>query len=84
MERNYIQSNPASRIKKLNELSRLKTLSDGDIKKLIAGATNKLTRDIITFLIYTGCRKGEALNLKVGRRGLEERRYRRKRNQDEV
>ena len=64
MERNYIQSNPASRIKKLNELSRLKTLSDGDIKKLIAGATNKLTRDIITFLIYTGCRKGEALNLK--------------------
>ncbi len=64
MERNYIQSNPASRIKKLNELSRLKTLSDGDIKKLIAGATNKLTRDIITFLIYTGCQKGEALNLK--------------------
>ena len=64
MERDYIQSNPASRIKKLNELSRLKTLSDGDIKKLITGATNKLTRDIITFLIYTGCRKGEALNLK--------------------
>lgn len=64
IERDYIQSNPASRIKKLNELSRLKTLSDGDIKKLINGATNKLTQDIITFLIYTGCRKGEALNLK--------------------
>ncbi len=32
--------------------------------KLIAGATNKLTQDLITFLIYTGCRKGEALNLK--------------------
>ena len=60
----YIEKNPASGIKKLNELSRLKTLGDEDIQKLISGATNKLTRDIITFLIYTGCRKGEALNLK--------------------
>ena len=64
IERDYISANPTNGVKKLNELSRLKTLSDGDIKKLIAGATNKLTRDIITFLIYTGCRKGEALNLK--------------------
>ena len=64
IKRNYIDKNPASGIKKLNELSRLKTLSDSDIQKLIAGATNKLTRDLITFLIYTGCRKGEALNLK--------------------
>ncbi|RZD15586.1 MAG: site-specific integrase [Candidatus Acididesulfobacter guangdongensis] len=60
----YLDKNPAAGIKKLNELSRLKTLSDSDIDKLIAGATNKLTRDLITFLIYTGCRKGEALNLK--------------------
>jgi integrase len=60
----YIQKNPAIGIKKLNELSRLKTLSDEDINKLTLGATNKLTRDLITFLIYTGCRKGEALNLK--------------------
>ncbi len=59
-----IEKNPASGVKKLNELSRLKTLGDEDIQKLISGATNKLTRDIITFLIYTGCRKGEALNLK--------------------
>ena len=64
IERNYAEKNPAGRIKKLNTLSRLKTLSDKDIQKLIAGATNKLTRDLITFLIYTGCRKGEALNLK--------------------
>ncbi|MHB1664534.1 MAG: tyrosine-type recombinase/integrase, partial [bacterium] len=63
-DRGYIDKNPATGIKKLNELSRLKTLSDSDIQKLIAGATNKLTRDLITFLIYTGCRKGEALNLK--------------------
>ena len=60
----YIDKNPCSGIKKLNELSRLKTLSDSDIQKLICSATNKLTRDLITFLIYTGCRKGEALNLK--------------------
>ena len=60
----YAEKNPAAGIKKLSELSRLKTLSDGDIEKLIVGATNKLTRDIISFLIYTGCRKGEALNLK--------------------
>ena len=60
----YIDKNPCAGIKKLNELSRLKTLSDEDIQKLIAAATNKLTRDLITFLIYTGCRKGEALNLK--------------------
>ncbi len=60
----YIDKNPAFKIKKLNELSRLKTLSDEDIEKLINGATNKLTRDLITFLIYIGCRKGEALNLK--------------------
>ena len=60
----YAEKNPAAGIKKLNELSRLKTLSDEDIQKLVAGATNKLTRDLITFLIYTGCRKGEALNLK--------------------
>ena len=64
IEKDYISSNPAYKIKKLNALSRLKTLSDEDIQKLIAGATNKLTRDLITFLIYTGCRKGEALNLK--------------------
>ncbi len=64
IERGYLDKNPATGIKKLNELSRLKTLSDEDIDKLIAGATNKLTRDLITFLIYTGCRKGEALNLK--------------------
>jgi integrase len=64
VHRGYIEKNATSGIKKLNELSRLKTLSDSDIEKLIAGATNKLTRDLITFLIYTGCRKGEALNLK--------------------
>jgi integrase len=64
VRRNYLDKNPAAGIKKLNELSRLKTLSDSDIDELIAGATNKLTRDLITFLIYTGCRKGEALNLK--------------------
>ena len=64
IEKNYIDKNSALKIKRLNELSRLKTLSDSDIQKLISGATNKLTRDLITFLIYTGCRKGEALNLK--------------------
>ena len=64
IEKGYIDKNPAFKIKKLNELSRLKTLSDKDIQKLIAGATNKLTKDLITFLILTGCRKGEALNLK--------------------
>ena len=64
IKKGLINKNPASGIKKLNELSRLKTLSDVDIQKLIAGATNKLTRDLITFLIYTGCRKGEALNLR--------------------
>ena len=64
IKRVIIDKNPAAGIKKLNELSRLKTLSDDDINKLIAGTTNKLTKDLITFLIYTGCRKGEALNLK--------------------
>lgn len=64
IEKEYIDKNPAAGVKKLNELSRIKTLDDGDIQKLISGATNKLTRDLITFLIYTGCRKGEALNLK--------------------
>ena len=64
IKKGYLDKNPCTGIKKLNELSRLKTLSDEDINKLIAGATNKLTKDLITFLIYTGCRKGEALNLK--------------------
>ena len=64
IKKGYLAKNPATGIKKLNELSRLKTLSDEGIEKLIAGATNKLTKDLITFLIYTGCRKGEALNLK--------------------
>ncbi len=64
IKKGYFDKNPCAGIKKLNELSRLKTLSDSDIDKLIAGATNKLTRDLITFLIFTGCRKGEALNLK--------------------
>jgi integrase len=64
IKKGIIDKNPALGIKRLNELSRLKTLSNEDINKLIAGATNKLTKDIITFLIYTGCRKGEALNLK--------------------
>ncbi len=64
IKKQLIDRNPCSGIKKLNELSRLKTLSDEDILKLINGATNKLTKDLITFLILTGCRKGEALNLK--------------------
>ena len=64
IEKKYIDKNPCEGIKKLNELSRLKTLSDDEIERLVAGATNKLTRDIIMFLIFTGCRKGEALNLK--------------------
>jgi integrase len=64
IEKGYIDKNPCAGIKKLNELSRLKTLSIDDINKLIAGATNKLTMDLISFLVYTGCRKGEALNLK--------------------
>ena len=64
IEKGYIEKNPCTGIKKLNELSRLKTLSDDDIQKLISGATNKLTKDLISFLIYTGCRKGETLNLK--------------------
>ena len=64
IKKGYLDKNPCSGVKKLNELSRIKTLSDEDIEKLINGATNKLTKDLITFLIYTGCRKGEALNLK--------------------
>ncbi|RZD18210.1 MAG: integrase [Candidatus Acididesulfobacter diazotrophicus] len=64
IEKGLIEKNPCAGIKKLNTLSRLKTLSDEDIYKLIAGATNKLTKDLVSFLIYTGCRKGEALNLK--------------------
>ena len=64
IEKKYIDRNPCEGVKKLNELSRLKTLSDDDIAKLVVGATNKLTRGIIMFLIYTGCRKGEALDLK--------------------
>jgi integrase len=61
IEKGLLEKNPAFKIKKLNELSRIKTLSDEDINKLIAGATNKLTRDLITFLIYTGCRNDEAV-----------------------
>ena len=64
IKKGYLDKNPCAGVKKLNEPSHLKTLSDEDINKLISGATNKLTRDLITFLIYTGCRKGEALNLK--------------------
>ncbi|MHB1698090.1 MAG: tyrosine-type recombinase/integrase [bacterium] len=60
----YVTVNPVHGVKKLNELSRIKTLSDENTQKLISGATNKLTRDIILFLIYTGCRRNEALNLK--------------------
>jgi integrase len=59
-----VDGNPASGVKKLNELARNKALSDDDIEKLISAATNKLTKDLITFLIYTGCRVSEALNLK--------------------
>ena len=64
IKKGLLEKNPASGIKKLNELSRIKTFDDNDIQKLISGSTNKLTRDLITFLILTGCRKGEALNLK--------------------
>ena len=64
VEKGYVDKNPAQRIKKLNTLSRIKTLSEDDIQKLISGATNKLTKNLITFLILTGSRKGEALNLK--------------------
>ncbi len=64
IEHGYIQNNAVTRIKKLNELKRVKTLADEDIQKLIESAANKLTKNLISFLIYSGCRKGEALNLK--------------------
>ncbi|MHB1647027.1 MAG: tyrosine-type recombinase/integrase [bacterium] len=64
IKKGYFEKNPVTGIKKLNELSRLKTLSNSDMQKLINGATNKLTKDLISFLLFTGCRKGEALNLK--------------------
>lgn len=57
IRRGCIDKNPATGIKKLNELKHLKTLSDDDIQKLINASTNKLTKDLITFLILTGCRK---------------------------
>jgi integrase len=60
----YTDNNPANKMKRLNELSRLKTLSDEDIENLINKAPLKHTKDLITFLIFTGCRKGEVLNLK--------------------
>jgi site-specific recombinase XerD len=46
IKKGYIKTNPAAKIKKLSELSRIKTLSDSDIYKLIGGATNKLTFDL--------------------------------------
>lgn len=64
VEKKIILSNPASRIKKLNELKRIKTMADEDIEKFINSFKSKPVRDLITFLIYTGCRKSEALNLK--------------------
>ena len=48
IKKGYIDKNPCAGIKKLNELSRLKTLSDEDIDNLINGATNKLTKDLIS------------------------------------
>ncbi|RZD15725.1 MAG: hypothetical protein EVJ46_09395 [Candidatus Acididesulfobacter guangdongensis] len=48
IEKGLIEKNPAFKIKKLNELYRLVTISDEDIDKLIAEATNKLTKDLIT------------------------------------
>ncbi|MCL4322468.1 MAG: hypothetical protein M0016_01245 [Deltaproteobacteria bacterium] len=40
IENGYAQNNPVTRIKKLNELKRVKTLSDDDIHKLIESAAN--------------------------------------------
>ncbi len=37
IEKKYIDKNPCEGVKKLNELSRLKTLSDEDISKLVVG-----------------------------------------------
>ena len=65
IKKNCLEKNPCAGLKKLNELSRLKTLSDEDIKKLIAGATNKLTRDIIIFLIYTACKNAGLKDLRI-------------------
>lgn len=62
--REIIDKNPASGIKKLNTLKRIKTLSFDSVEKLANSATNQLTKNLILFLVYTGCRKGEALNLK--------------------
>ena len=64
IENGFLQINPAIKIKKLNELKRIKTLSDEQIYKLIESFKSKSIKDLISFLIFTGCRKGEALNLK--------------------
>ncbi len=64
IENGFLQINPAIKIKKLNELKRIKTLSDEQIYKLIGSFKSKSIKDLISFLIFTGCRKGEALNLK--------------------
>ena len=64
IENEFLQVNPAVKIKKLNELKRVKTLSDEQIYKFIASFKSKHIKNLISFLIFTGCRKGEALNLK--------------------
>ncbi len=64
IENEFLQLNPAIKIKRLNELKRIKVLSDEQIYKLIGLIKSKPVKDLISFLIFTGCRKGEALNLK--------------------
>ncbi len=63
LDEDYMSKNPCMCMDKLVQKKYNVNLSKEEILALIHGATNPLTRNLIAFLIFSGCRKSEALNL---------------------
>lgn len=62
IEYGYIKENPIKKLLKVDKLPP-KSISPDDFKKLISGIDDSLFRSFVYFIIYTGCRKNEALNI---------------------
>lgn len=61
----WIENNPASGVEKNQEEPRIRSLSKIEIHRLLSALEEhpqKTSCDAITFMLLTGCRRGEALN----------------------
>lgn len=65
-DEDYIVKNPMSKIKRIKQETKVKkAFSDNDIERLRLSCKSKRSRALLEFLLSTGCRVGEVVNLSL-------------------